>query len=170
LTNEEFGHLDHAMVHESLDHMWPWFKFRAEPPTLADRVALAVRHRADAMAGKGATYILLAHDDAVGKVWFDIDGRTATMGWYLRASATGHGYATEGVRALVDLAFKAGVERIEAHTDPDNASSRAVAERAGFVLEEIREDAYDRPDGVRRPDCVYVLLRGDTTEAPKDGR
>src|SRR6185503_10833428 len=140
------------------DQMWPWFEFRAKPPTLADRKELAARQRAEAAAGTSATYVVFARDRPVGKVWFDVDGPTAIMGWWLRASASGHGYATEAVRVLSDLAFDHGLERVEAHTDPDNAPSRALAERAGFVLQEIRPDAHDRPDGVRRPDCVYVLL------------
>jgi RimJ/RimL family protein N-acetyltransferase len=146
------------MILESLDHLWPWFSFRARTPTLAERMELAARQRAEAAAGTTATYIVLAGDQPVGKVWFEVDGPIAKMGWWLRASATGHGYATEAVRALSELAFDSGVERVEAHTDPDNAPSRALAERAGFVLEEIQQDLYDRPDGVRRPECVYVLL------------
>jgi RimJ/RimL family protein N-acetyltransferase len=159
LIDVERARVDHQMVLESLDHLWPWFGFRAKPPTLVERTELAARHRAQAEAGTGATYLLYAGDRAVGKVWFDIDGSTATMGWWLRASATGRGYAVEAVRRLTALAFESGVERIEAHTDPDNSASRSLAERAGFVLEEIRPDAEDRPDGVRRPNCVYVLLK-----------
>jgi RimJ/RimL family protein N-acetyltransferase len=87
------------------------------------------------------------------------------MGWWLRAGATGHGYATEAVRRLSELAFDSGAERVEAHTDPDNASSRALAERAGFALQEIRPDEYDRSDGVRRPECIYVLLNGRNSGA-----
>lgn len=168
LPDDQDAHLEHEMILESLDHLWPWFSFRAEPPTLAEREGLAARQRDDAAAGTGAAYILFAREQAVGKVWAKIDGPTATMGWYLRASATGQGYATEAVRALTDLAFDFGVERVEAHTDPDNAFSRALAERAGFVLERIVEDAYDRPDGVRRPECLYVLLPANAE--PEDGR
>jgi RimJ/RimL family protein N-acetyltransferase len=160
LPDERLAGLEHEMILESLDHLWPWFKFRADPPTLADRVALAGRQRGEAVDGTSATYVVFAGDEPVGKVWFDVDGPTARMGWFLRASATGHGYATEAVRALTELAFDSGVERIESHTDPDNASSRALAERAGFALEEIRPNAEDRPDGIRRPNCIYVLERG----------
>lgn len=163
--DDDIARLDHEMVMESLDHMWPWFDFRAKPPTLAERTELARRHRADAVAGTGVTYVMFAGDRAVGKLWIDFEGPTATMGWYLRASATGRGYATEAVRAVAHLAFSTSAERVEAHTDPDNAASRALAERAGFILEEIRPDAHDRPDGVRRPDCIYVLLR----DRPTDG-
>ena len=146
------------MILESLDEMWPWFPFRAKPPTVAERAELAARDRAGAASGTAASYVVFAADRPVGRVWFDVEGTTATMGWWQRSTATGHGYATEAVLALCDLAFEFGIERVEAHTDPDNAPSRALAERAGFGLEGIRPNAHDRPDGVRRPECIYVLL------------
>jgi RimJ/RimL family protein N-acetyltransferase len=152
LPDDQGARVEHEMILECLDHLWPWFSFRAERPTLAERVQLAARQRADAAEGTGATYVVFARDQAVGKVWIDVDGPTGKMGWWLRAGATGQGYATEAVRVLSELAFEFGVERVEAHTDPDNAPSRALAERAGFVLQEIRDDMHDRPDGVRRPE------------------
>jgi len=160
--DDDGARVEHEMILESLDHLWPWFSFRANPPTLGERVELAARHRADAAAGTGVTYLLFAGERAVGKAWIEVDGSIARMGWWLGARATGHGYATEAVRALAKLAVDHGIERIEAHTDPDNTSSRALAERAGFVLEEIQEGVHDRPDGVRRPECVYVLQRPRT--------
>lgn len=160
LPDDEGARVEHEMILESLDHLWPWFSFRANPPTLAARVELAARQRADAAEGIGATYLVFAGDRPVGKVWIEVEGPIARMGWWLRSGATGKGYATEAVVALSELAFDSGVERLEAHTDPDNAPSRNLAERAGFVLEEIRPDAHDRPDGVRRPECVYVLPVG----------
>lgn len=164
--DDQDARLEHEMILESLDHLWPWFSLRAQPPTLAERVALARRQRADAANGTAVTYLVLAGDRPVGKVWFEVDGPTARMGWWLCAGATGSGYATEAVRALSGVAFEFGVERLEVHTDPDNARSRALAERAGFVLQEIRPDAHDRPDGVRRPECVYVLLSRRTRSQP----
>ena len=158
LPNDEEARLEHEMLLESLDHLWPWFGFRDNPPTLAERLELAARQRAEAVAGTAGTYIVHAAGRPVGKAWLEVEGSTARLGWWLRASAVGHGYATEAVRALSRLAFDSGIERLEAHTDPDNGPSRSLAERAGFVLEEIRQDAYDRPDGLRRPECVYVLL------------
>jgi len=158
LPDEEGARVEHEMILESLDHLWPWFSFRAKPPTLAEREALAARQRAEAAEGTSATYLVFAGDRAVGKVWIEIEGPVARMGWWLRSGATGRGYATEAVRRLSELAFAAGIERLEVHTDPDNAPSRALAERVGFVLEEILPDTHDRPDGARRPECVYVLL------------
>jgi RimJ/RimL family protein N-acetyltransferase len=165
LPDDQDARLEHEMILESLDHLWPWFSFRAKLPTLAERVELAARQRADAAEGTAATYVVFARDQAVGKVWLEVDGPKATMGWWLRAGATGYGYATEAVRALSELAFDFGVERVEAHMDPDNAPSHALAERAGLVLQEIRQDVHDRPDGVRRPGCVYALLNGRNSGA-----
>jgi RimJ/RimL family protein N-acetyltransferase len=159
LSDEDGAQVEHEMILESLDHLWPWFSFRADPPTIEERVALAARHRAEAAAGSSGSYLVFAGGRPVGKVWVERMGAMATMGWWIRASATGHGFATEAVRALAELAFEFGVERLEAHTDPDNARSRALAERAGFVLEQILPDAHDRPDGVRRPECVYVMVK-----------
>ena len=43
------------------------------------------------------------------------------------------GYASRAVRLASDRAFSAaGVARIELHIEPDNAASRAVAQRAGL--------------------------------------
>src|SRR3954466_6264375 len=95
------GRVEHEMILESLDHLWPWFSFRADPPSLAQRTELAARQRADAIAGKTATYLVSAGDEPVGKVWLELgEAKTATIGWWLRLSATGQGYATEAVRAL----------------------------------------------------------------------
>jgi RimJ/RimL family protein N-acetyltransferase len=163
--DDEDVRLEHEMILESLDHLWPWFAFRAHPPTLAERLELAARQRVEMAEGSGATYLVLGGVRAVGKIWLDVRGTTSEMGWWLRAGATGHGYATEAVRALSALALDVGVERLEVHTDPDNVRSRALAERAGFVLEEIRPDWRDRPDGVRRPECIYALLSGPSPGA-----
>lgn len=155
--DEAGARAEHEMILESLDHLWPWFGFRANPPSLAERLELAAQHRADAAAGTGVTYVVFAGERALGKVWMEVGGKTARMGWWLRAGATRQGHATEAVRALLGVARTAGIVRIEAHTDPDNAPSRALAERAGFVLEEIQQDVRDRPDGARRPECIYVI-------------
>jgi len=160
LPDDADARAEHEMILESLDHLWPWFAFRAQPPTLAERVELAARQRAEAAEGTSANYVVFAGDQAVGKVWIEVAGSVARMGWWLRAGATRQGYGTEAVRALSELAFDHLIERVEAHTDPDNAPSRALAARAGFVLDGIEPDAYDRWDGVRRPECIYVLLSG----------
>jgi ribosomal-protein-alanine N-acetyltransferase len=60
----------------------------------------------------------------------------ATVGYGLAPEAVGHGYMTESVLGVTDLAFRElGLHRLEVNIMPRNAPSLAVAERAGFVRE-----------------------------------
>jgi RimJ/RimL family protein N-acetyltransferase len=72
----------------------------------------------------------------------------------LDPSLQGRGLAAGIVRSLCDRLFDVhGMHRIEAEVMGINDAARAVFERAGFVLEGVRRQAYDRhgtwQDGVR---------------------
>jgi ribosomal-protein-alanine N-acetyltransferase len=62
----------------------------------------------------------------------------ADAGWMVGADVLGRGYATEGVTALLDLAFTPGEEgglglhRVQANIIPANTRSLRVAVKAGF--------------------------------------
>lgn len=57
------------------------------------------------------------------------------LGYRLRKSAWGKGYATEGSRALIRKGFMVhGVQRVFAMTYQDNRASRRVMEKAGLTL------------------------------------
>jgi RimJ/RimL family protein N-acetyltransferase len=63
------------------------------------------------------------------------DPREVELGYRLRQSAWGKGYATEGARALVREAFaELGVQRVFATTYGENVASRRVMEKAGLRL------------------------------------
>jgi RimJ/RimL family protein N-acetyltransferase len=65
-----------------------------------------------------------------------VDHQTLEVGYIFAPSAGGQGYATETVRALVDLAFgPVGARRIVARVDARNRRSAALLERLGFRLE-----------------------------------
>lgn len=72
--------------------------------------------------------------------WFSIrptssQSGDALLGYRLRRTAWGQGYATEGVRALIDRAFlEPGLQRIVATTYEKNLASRRVMEKAGLTL------------------------------------
>jgi RimJ/RimL family protein N-acetyltransferase len=51
-------------------------------------------------------------------------------------------------------------ERIEITIEPQNAASRAVAERAGYAFEGVLR-SYTEIKGQRRDMAMYSLLRGD---------
>src|SRR5438067_5849376 len=73
--------------------------------------------------------------------WFSLrppDGGSpgeVELGYRLRKAAWGHGYATEGARALIRKGFtELGVQRVFARTYQDNLASRRVMEKAGLRL------------------------------------
>jgi RimJ/RimL family protein N-acetyltransferase len=60
------------------------------------------------------------------------------LGYRLRRSAWGKGYATEGARALIHRGFAAcGAQRVFATTYQDNLASRRVMEKAGLRLARV---------------------------------
>ena len=73
----------------------------------------------------------------------------------------GHGYTTEAVQLLVDYLFGAKkTHRIQLDIVPENAASRRIAEKCGFVLEGTMRGALF--NGGRNQDIViYSLLRTD---------
>ncbi|MBQ2621506.1 MAG: GNAT family N-acetyltransferase [Thermoguttaceae bacterium] len=62
----------------------------------------------------------------------------AEIGYGILEEYQGQGYATEAVRAALSWAFQnPNVTAIEAETDADNAASKRVLEKCGFVANGI---------------------------------
>lgn len=59
----------------------------------------------------------------------------AMTGYVLAKDAWGKGYATEALSSMVNLAARMGVRRLYALCHPENAASRRVLEKCGFVFE-----------------------------------
>ncbi len=88
--------------------------------------------------------------------------RTFEIGYWLRGTATGHGYVSEAVRLLARLTFEElGAQRLEIRCDARNARSKHVPERLGFPLEaRLRNDALD-PAGQPRDTLVFAIIPED---------
>ena len=61
----------------------------------------------------------------------------ASTGYVLARDAWGHGYATEALGAMVDLARALAVRRLYAHVHPEHTRSAHVLEKGGFTLESV---------------------------------
>jgi diamine N-acetyltransferase len=59
----------------------------------------------------------------------------ASTGYVLARDAWGHGYATEALRAVVDIARVIGVRRLHALCHTEHRASAHVLEKGGFTLE-----------------------------------
>ncbi|MEV4569524.1 GNAT family N-acetyltransferase [Nonomuraea sp. NPDC049419] len=65
------------------------------------------------------------------------EGVQGELGWTLDPSYGGRGYATEAVRALIDISFKGlGLRRLHADCFYDNESSWRLMERVGMRREQ----------------------------------
>ncbi len=83
----------------------------------------------------------------------------AEASYFLRASARGRGIATRALLMTTDWAFRErGQARVFLRCDPENAASRALAERAGFTYEGLERRSAARPDGRRIDSLVYSML------------
>jgi [ribosomal protein S5]-alanine N-acetyltransferase len=85
-------------------------------------------------------WILTASDELAGVVNINeiVRGsfRSGYLGYYAFVPHNGHGYMTEGVRAVVSRAFRVlRLHRLEANIQLDNEASRRLIQRLGFRLE-----------------------------------
>jgi len=83
------------------------------------------------------------------------------LGYRLRRSAWGKGYATEGSRALVHKGFaELGARRVFATTMVVNVASRRVMEKAGLqFVRTFHQPWPDSIEGEEEGDVEYALLR-----------
>lgn len=78
-----------------------------------------------------------APDDFLGWVHLlpvEGDGQAAEIGWRLKRTAWGRGYAAEAACAVLDHAFgTVGAERVIAETHVDNVRSKKLIEKLGLT-------------------------------------
>jgi len=88
------------------------------------------------------------------------------LGYRLRRSAWGKGYATEGSRALIAKGFaELGVERVHATTMVVNVASRRVMEKAGLrFVRTFHQPWPDYIEGQEEGDVEYALSRAQWEE------
>ena len=104
--------------------------------------------------------------------WFAIrpkDGHpddVPELGYRLRRSAWGHGYATEGSLALIDKAFgEWGATTVIAETMAVNTRSRNVLEKCGLIHVDTRHDEWDDPiPGTEHGEVEYAVTRDEWLE------
>jgi RimJ/RimL family protein N-acetyltransferase len=112
-----------------------------------------------------------AEEKATGSFvgWFhfrpakDAPAGEVELGYRLRRSAWGKGYATEGSLALIDKGFaEFGVERVVAFTMVVNVASQRVMEKAGLrYVRTFHQPWPDYIEGQEQGDVEYALTRSE---------
>jgi RimJ/RimL family protein N-acetyltransferase len=158
-------------INELRETLWflPWV---AEPPTLASARERCRKAAANFLLRADLPY--LAFDKSSGRLVASAGlHRTqwelprTEVGYWVRSSEVGKGYASEAVQALVAWALGSlGAQRVELVTDELNAGSRRVAERCGFELEAVLRHTMRAPDGGLRNSCIYARLPSTSSTTP----
>jgi Acetyltransferase (GNAT) domain len=136
------------------------FELDADPEVMRYITGGKAPSRAEVEATVHATlghrWVAFGGDRCVG--WFE-----RQLGDRLRRDAWGRGFATEGARALVELAFRDfGVLRVWAQTMAVNQRSRRVLER--FGLRYVRTFHLEWPEpieGTELGEVEYELTRAE---------
>jgi RimJ/RimL family protein N-acetyltransferase len=93
----------------------------------------------------------------------DASPEEVELGYRLRSSAWGKGYATEGSRALIRKGFtELGVQRVVAETMAVNTASRRVMEKAGLkYVRTFHQEWPERIEGDEHGDVEYALTKSN---------
>lgn len=111
---------------------YPFFVFRASDDALTGGITLSNIRRGVAQMG--------------------------SLGYWCGRPFTRQGHTLSAVRAVCDFAFRQlGLHRVEAACIPDNAASRRLLAKAGFV-EEGYASAYLKINGAWRDHVLYGLV------------
>jgi RimJ/RimL family protein N-acetyltransferase len=169
LVLRPFSVRDAAAFHEALvesigalrEHLWflPWV---AEPPTLQSAEVRCRQAHGDFLLRSDLPYLVFERRSgrlvaSVGLHRTDWTLPKTEVGYWVRTSDVGKGYATEAVNVLTEWAIAGlGAIRVALVTDERNEGSRAVALRCGFHLEGVLRHTARSPDGRLRTTCLYA--------------
>lgn len=106
-----------------------------DPSTGASRLYENRRNYAEHGFG---LWIVETHDGEFvgdcGLTWQEVDGvRDVEVGYHVRTTLQGRGFATEAAAACLRTAREIGVERLTANVRADNLPSRRVAQKIGLT-------------------------------------
>lgn len=152
-------------IRESFAELQPWMPWAKTCPTVEETESNGRRAHARFHAREDLTFRgwLKGTDRFVvasGLHRFDWTVPRFEIGYWVRTSMTGKGYACEIVRALADLAFETlQAKRVEIRCDENNQRSWRVAERCGFELEGVLRCDSLGTDGSVRSTRVYSRVR-----------
>jgi RimJ/RimL family protein N-acetyltransferase len=156
----------HEAISETLSDLVRWLPWAHPGHSRADSRRY-LRHSRATRAGRLA-YEFALEDRETGNLVgiasihrVDWLRRSAGLGYWVRQSQWGRGYATEASLALLQYAFgELELNRVEAHIALENAGSHRVAEKLGFHREGIAREV-ELVNGRYLDHVQYSMLRTD---------
>jgi RimJ/RimL family protein N-acetyltransferase len=152
-------------VLESKDELAPWISWYHDQYSISDTLEFL---KGRAKARQDGEYGFAITERATGRFLgatginqIDDAARRANLGYWLRTSATGHGYATTATLLVARWAFATlELERIEIVAAVGNLRSQRVAGRAGATREGIARKRL-RVHTTQHDAVIFSLVRAD---------
>jgi RimJ/RimL family protein N-acetyltransferase len=154
-------------IDSSLDHLRPWMPWAYdEPRSLDERIGLLRGFRGRFDLGEDFVYGVFARDEGQALGGSGLHTRAGEgaleIGYWIRASAVGRGYAREATAALARVAIRVcGVDRVEIRVDPANDASLRIPRALGFAEEATLRRRLPGREGEARGDAVVFALFAD---------
>jgi ribosomal-protein-serine acetyltransferase len=152
---------------ESLDHLRPWMPWPDMYHSVEDAQDYIIRTQAQWLLREnmGLSFWEQASGRCLGGTGLhprDWEIGFFEIGYWVRASATGHGYVTEAAHLLTEFAFdKLEANRVMIRCDERNERSAAIPRRLGFVYEGCQRCDGRAPDGTLRNTLIFSMIRAD---------
>ena len=155
----------HEAIQESLAELLPWMPWAHEPHSVDASEAFARLAQANFLARRDLPLFLFRRDDGMfvgGSGLHDLNWSVPSfgIGYWVRTSLAGQGFATEATVQIAEFAFdELAAERVEIWCDAANERSAAVAQRAGFGFEARMQRNRRNTAGDLADSLCFVRLR-----------
>jgi RimJ/RimL family protein N-acetyltransferase len=156
----------------SLDHLRPWMPWAAdEPKPVEEKAELLRAFRGRFDLDEDFVYGIFTPDEheVIGGSGLHtrVGPQALEIGYWIRASRIGMGYAREATAALAKAALRVCVvDRVEIHVDPANEASLRVPRALGFNEEATLRRRLPTVDGAARDCVVFTLFSDDLDGSP----
>jgi ribosomal-protein-serine acetyltransferase len=161
------GVMVNKAIRESIQSLRQWLKWASNIPEVDETEENVRVNRAKFLLRERFVFYIMdkSSNEFIGTCSFvkvDWPALKFEIGYWIRDSASGHGFITEAVNGLTDFAYmNLSANRIEIHCDSRNLASRKVAERCGYHLEAVLVNNSVDPFQQVRDDCIYAKVRLD---------
>jgi RimJ/RimL family protein N-acetyltransferase len=159
-------------VDSSLDSLRAWMPWASDEPTsLEEKGQLLRRFRGRFDLGQDFVYGIFDPEEAEVVGGTGLHTRAGDdaleIGYWIRDSRVGNGYATEVTAALTRVAFElCEVERVEIRVDPANTASLAIPRRLGYGEEATLRRRLQGADGAAADVTVFSLFPEELAATP----
>ena len=155
-------------IDSSMDHLWEFSVWLAAgPPSLEEEILVIETFRAAFDSAESFTYGIFDRETQTLLGGAGLHARVGPggleIGYWVPASATRRGIATEAAAVLAHVGFEVcEADRIEIRIDPDNTRSLGVPRKLGFPVEAtLRRRLPARPGESLRDVVIHTLFRED---------